>query len=181
MQDVINSVAMMFDTPKILAGCIIRDFTKDDAKPLVDIEYDPIVKRYVGKGIIPEPRGDWERKIFCDPSSMRGWAIEVIPEHVLAGRTSLSKVKDAPLGTFELEIVIAKSFWGRCLGRQVATALIHYVFSDQRAIAVIAEVHPENQASLRLLEAFKFVYTGRKNENQHLIYELNRPTHNSSP
>jgi RimJ/RimL family protein N-acetyltransferase len=115
---------MTFDTPKLLGSCILRDFVKEDAEPLADIEYDPIIKRYVGKGVIATPRGDWEHKVSRDPGSLRGWAIEVIPEHVLAGRASLSKVKNAPLGTIELEIVVAKPFWGRRLGRQVATALI---------------------------------------------------------
>ncbi len=175
---VIHSVDMTIDIPKQLESCILRDFVKEDAKTLADIEFDPIVKRYVGEGIIQTPRSDWEKKIYCDPGSLRGWAIEVIPEHVLGGRASLSKVKNAPLGTIELEIVIAKPFWGRGLGRQIAKALIQYVFSDPRAIAIVAEVHPENKASLQLLEAFKFIDTGRKNGNEHLIYELNRATYN---
>ena len=150
---------MTFVVPKFLKNCILRDFTKEDAESLANIEYDLVVKQYVGGGQPAMPRNDGVREVECDPSRLRGWAIEVIPEHVLAGRASLSKMQPASPGTVELQIAIAQSFWGRRLGRQVVAALMQYFFSDPRAIAVIAEVHPENRASLRLLDAFNFIDT----------------------
>ena len=63
-------------------------------------------------------------------------------------------------GTRELQIVIAMPYWGRGFGRKVAVALIQYAFSDKRVIAVVAAAHPENQASLALLEAFNLSARG---------------------
>ena len=164
----------IFDVPRNLGSCLLRDFVKEDAEPLADIEYDPIVKKFVG--VLKGPRADWVRKVASDPEAMRGWAIEALPERVVAGRASMSE-PNAPKqpGTLELQIVIATPFWGRGLGRQVATALIQYAFSDQRVVAVVAAAHPENQASHALLDAFNFIDTGLKDKNEHLIFELTRP------
>ena len=166
---------MTFDVPKFLENCILRNFVKEDAEPLADIEYDTIVKKYVGVGVLKDPRADWVRKVASDPEAMRGWVIEALPERVVAGRASISRPSfPAQPGTRELQIVIATPYWGRGLGRQVATALIQYAFSDQRVVAVVAAAHPENQASHALLDAFNFIDTGLKDKNEHLIFELKR-------
>ena len=165
---------MNFEVPKLLSSCILRDFLKEDASPLADIEYDPVVKKYVGKGIPSKPRDEWEREVALDPGKLRGWAIVALPENVLAGRASVSNMPKAPAGTISLEIVIAQQFWGRRLGRQVAEPLIEHAFNHQRTVAVVAEVHPENQASIKLLQSLHFADTGKKNASEHLIFELGR-------
>jgi RimJ/RimL family protein N-acetyltransferase len=167
---------MTLQVPKFLGDCLLRDFVEQDAEPLADIEYDPVVKKYFGDGPLKGPRVDWVRKVASDPEALRGWAIEALPERVVAGRASISRPSvPAKPGTLELQIVIATPYWGRGLGRRVATALIQYAFSDKRVVAVVAAAHPENQASLALLDAFNFVGTGLKDKNEHLIYELTRP------
>lgn len=167
---------MTLEVPKFLGNCLLRDFVKEDAVPLADIEYDPIVKKYVGDGVLKYPRADWIKKVASDPEAMRGWAIEALPERVVAGRASISRpCVPAQPGVLELQIVIAMPYWGRGFGRKVAVALIQYAFSDKRVFAVVAAAHPENQASLALLDAFNFVGTGLKDKNEHLIFELTRP------
>ena len=169
---------MSLYVPHRLQNCILRDFVKSDVQVIADIESDADVKKYIG---LPDSaRADWVKSFH--PDDLRGWAIEAIPEQTLAGRASISRPKDpAPFGILELQIVIAKPFWGRKLGRQVAAALIQYAFNDSRTVAVIAQVHPENRAIHLLLEAFSFVPDGTDNSGKRLTFRLDRARYTSLP
>lgn len=160
--------------PKYGDDFLLRDFIAGDAQPLAEIEYDPEVKKYLA--VPAKDRAEWIRTF--SPDLVRGWAIEVTPEAVLAGRASISRAS-AP-GEGELEIVIAKSFWGCKLGRKVAQILIPAAFEELNALSVVGVVHPEHRASLALLASWGFAYRGKKDcakdhwQYGHLIFELTR-------
>lgn len=147
---------MALTLPKHGDGFLLRDFVAGDAEPLAKIEYDPEVKKYLA--VPAKDRAEWIRAFA--PDLVRGWAIEVTPEGVLAGRASISRACAA--GEGQLEIVIAKSFGGRKLGRKVAQILIPAAFEELNAVAVVGVVHPEHRASLELLASWGFAYRGKK-------------------
>jgi RimJ/RimL family protein N-acetyltransferase len=154
-----------------LDNCLLRKWNVSDFEALADIEYDPIVKEFLG---IPKRL----REVFVSSTvdDLRGWAIEAKPEGILAGRAAIIKPRDIdyPIGTGELEIVIAKQFWQRGIGRQVSKRLIDDFFSDPRGLMVIAIVHPKNEAIHKLLNSLSFGQDNTYSNHDHLVFVLNR-------
>ena len=167
--------------PKRGDGFTLRPFALEDAVPLAEVEFDIEVKRFLAL-----PKNDKARWIETfDPATYGGWvAWAVDVGGVLAGRASLHRAKRR--GDCELVIVIARSFWGLRLGRKLAAALIHAAFEEFDAKALVAEVHPDNRASIALLRAFKFRRRGIVNappehwQRGHLVYRLSRGSYNKS-
>jgi RimJ/RimL family protein N-acetyltransferase len=130
-------------------GFVVRDFAASDIQALADIEFDPLVKRYLA---IPDKRKDEWVKAF-DIRVATGWAV-VVDNRTVAGRASLTRAERK--GDAELAIVISRAFWGYGLGTKVATLLVGVAFEQLDAKAVVCVVHPENRASLRLLRLLHF-------------------------
>lgn len=166
--------------PKYGDRILLRDFVREDAEPLADIEYDADVKKYLA--LPARDRSEWIRSF--SPDLVSGCAFEALPEHVLAGRASISRTSTPGKG--ELQIVIAKRFWGQHLGRKAAAILIPAAFEELHAAAIVALVHPDNRAGLKLLESWGFAYCGKKESNAddwqhgHLIFELSRSAYHYS-
>lgn len=169
-----EKIAMAIAFPKRGDGILLRDFTASDAEPLAEIEYDPEVKNFLA--VPSKVRAEWIRSF--SPDLIIRCAVEALPEHVLAGQASISR--SGIRGKGELRIVIAKRFWGRQLGRKAAELLIPAAFEEMKAISVLATVHPDNRASLALVQSLGFIYCGKKEGDKsdwqygHLIYEVSR-------
>lgn len=166
-------------------GIRLREFCLEDAPLLADIEYDPEVKRFLDPPSIE--RSDWIRRFSerVRKDSFACCAIDVLPECVLAGRVSIPiYCLDLAGEKREFQVVIAKAFWGRKLGRKAADILIPAAFQELHAPAVIGIVHPENKRSLALLGSWGFEYREQIMEaaygwqQGHRIYELTREAYN---
>lgn len=105
--------------------------------------------------------------------TMRGWAVEAIPSRKFCGRACISRAQSFEKGIAELEIVIAKPYWGRKLGREIAIALLELAFSKLGAKGIVGEVHPSNQASIALLEHFGFNPLRASDKKPMVYYFLN--------
>lgn len=160
----------MIELPRDLGVCILRKFTVEDAEASAAMEYDSDVKRYVGDGMMKRTR---ERYVEQFPNYLdsMGYAIQAMDGR-LAGRASL----DRSLVHLEpnITIVLSRDFQGNGVGRAVAHCILSDWFGDARAVAIRAEVHPDNSASLALLQSLGFVSTGEHNEIEHDIYRLGR-------
>lgn len=164
--------------PKIGQGFLVREFIRQDAVGLAEIEFDTDVKRFLA--LPKKDKTEWIESF--NPDSYDGWAIDV--DGVLAGRVSLLRGKRR--GDGELAIVVSRPFWGVQLGRKVAAMFIHAAFNEHNARALVAEVHPENKSSIALLRAFKFrrcgvVVTSPEHwQYGHFVYRLSRGSYNKS-
>lgn len=134
--------------PKKGEGFALRTFRREDAERLAEIEFDIEVKRYLALPKKNKPQ--WIREF--DPDLYNGWAVDI--GGVLAGRASILRGKRQ--GDGELAVIIGRPFWGLRLGRKVVAMLIQAAFDELNAKALVAKVHPENQAIIALLRAFKF-------------------------
>lgn len=152
---------------------MIRPFQDSDIPVIADIEYDPITKKYVD--IPSRIKEEWlhDARRTLD---FRGWVIVALPENEVAGRVCLSETEDKSAGVVELEIIISKRFWGKALGRKVASLMIQAAFNELKAKTVRADVHPDNAASLALLNAFGFRYKCPAKKQPMLLYDLDRGT-----
>lgn len=164
--------------PKIGQGFLVRKFIRQDATCLAEIEFDTDVKRFLA--LPKKDKAEWIERF--DPDSYGGWAVDI--DGVLAGRVSILRGKRR--GDGELAIVISRPFWGVQLGRKVATMFIPSAFAELNARALVANVHPENKASIALLRAFKFRRCGVVDtspehwQNGHFVYRLSRGAYNKS-
>ena len=156
--------------PKQSQVCLIRDYEEGDVPLIAEIEFDAETKRFVG---VPEgTKEQWIEKASLD--LLFGWVVVALPENEVAGRVCMNRAKDRTPGVAEFEIIIAKRFWGHRLGREVATLMIPAAFNELNAKAVRAEVHPDNKASLALLERFGFKYKCKAAKKPMLLYEVER-------
>ncbi len=160
----------MIELPKDLGVCILRDFTVEDAEASAAMEYDSDVKRYVGDGIMKRTREQYIEQ-FPNKLDLMGYAIQA-KDGRLAGRASLDQsfVPQEP----NIAIVLSRDFQGIGFGRAVAHCILSDWFCDVRGVAVRAEVHSDNSASLALLKSLGFVQTSERNEIGHDIYRLGR-------
>lgn len=156
----------------------MREFTREDAERLAEIEFDDDVKRFLS---LPKmEKKQWIEKF--DAEAYGGWAVDV--NGILAGRASLLRSKRR--GDGELAIVISRAFWGANLGRKVAALLIQAAFEELDAKALVAKVHPDHKASIALLRSFKFrrcgvVATATEQWQQgHYVYRMSRGAYNKS-
>ena len=91
----------------------------------------------------------------------------------------LNRAKDRTPGVAEFEVIIARQFWGRRLGRAVAELMLPAAFYEMNAIAVLVEVHPENLASLAMLKNSGFTYLRAAEKKPMDLYELRKSAYNA--
>jgi RimJ/RimL family protein N-acetyltransferase len=156
-------------------GVLLRDFVVADSELACAFEFDPDVKKYLW--LPKKTKDDWVGafKFAVQTRTYSAIAVVALPEHILAGRASIDALLNNQ-SSRELDIIIAKPFWGRGLGRIVADMLIRRAFEQLSANVVTATVHPENQHSLELLHAYGFVKVGAKPQGDgpqggHVLYE----------
>ena len=171
---------MPINFPKCGDGILLRDFRPGDAEALADIEYNADVKRFLRP--MTYAREEWLRRYAT--MKMPAWAIETLPDRLLAGRVSIDPTGIENEG--ELQIVIGKKFWGRGIGRKAAALAIPAAFEEMGATSLTALVHPDNSASIALVQSFGFTYCDKRPsdpsdwQSGHLIYTLTRTAFESA-
>ena len=70
------------------------------------------------------------------------------------GDSGLLKLEDH--GWIDLGFRLAQSYWGRVLATEAASAWVRAAFADFHIDGLKALVHPENVASIRILEKLRF-------------------------
>ena len=153
---------------------VIRKLYQRDIPKLYDLEADPDVKRFVG-GVVRLPKDEWVdgmRQLMQSPLAVLPFTILDKESGDFVGRTTISD-KDSD-GVWEIQILIAKQYWGKRLGREVCELVMSALYRDLGAKSVIAVVDPNNKASRALVEAFGFMHIGVNRTDRwddgHLIY-----------
>jgi RimJ/RimL family protein N-acetyltransferase len=153
----------------------LRRITVKDLAEWYALEADPDVKRYIG-GPVRKPAAEWiEEARKRLPISSPIAVVETESGHFV-GRASLDWDRERKVS--EVAVVIAKAFWGDRyrFGRDVSELLID--FSNLGVEKVVAVVHPQNEASRKLLDRLGFACVGERSgnpddwQNGHLVFEL---------
>jgi RimJ/RimL family protein N-acetyltransferase len=159
---------------------LIRKSYKKDLELLYALDVDEDVKRYVG-GPVTRPRQEWiegMQRLFAQPPTA-ALPLVVISKATggFAGRASLSP-KDTTGQYWEIQVLIARKYWGQRLGREVVILLMGVAFDACKASTVIAVVDPNNTASRALVDALGFRYVETKQsgrwDNGHLVFHRER-------
>jgi [ribosomal protein S5]-alanine N-acetyltransferase len=84
------------------------------------------------------------------------WAVMLSGQTEIAGWAGLQYLPE--MDEPEVAYLLARPLWGRGLGTQAASAAIRFGFDRCGLDHIIGLVHPENKASLRVLEKCGLVY-----------------------
>jgi [ribosomal protein S5]-alanine N-acetyltransferase len=156
---------------------IIRKLYKKDVEELYTLESDKEVKRYVG-GPVAKPREEWVegmRQLIGNRQAVLPFSIIHQGTNEFAGRTSLI-LKDFDAKCWEIQILIAKKYWGDRLGREVCKLLMTAAYDSLGAHSIMAVIDPNNAASRALVEAFGFINVGTNPRSErwndgHYVYK----------
>jgi [ribosomal protein S5]-alanine N-acetyltransferase len=177
------------ETPRLL----LRATTRDDADSMYRLFLDPRVGQYLGKAP-PKSIDEIYQKIDLileQRRTMTGiwWTIvDRESEASLGGAGIWRWEKEHSRG--EIGYQIAPSHWGRGLVPEALRRILRFGFERMRLHSVEAKLHPDNRASMRVLEKLAFVKEAHLVENFYnaelgvfedtAIYSLLRRVHDQS-
>jgi ribosomal-protein-alanine N-acetyltransferase len=166
----------------------IRSLDGGDLEDLYALETDPEVKRYISAPV-PTPKDEWMRPmrdrlgadtcalaiILNDDGSFVGSSLGVTCCTTTSSDSELQIESE-----IEIQVLIARRFWGNGFGRDAVSELIRAAFELQEVTSIVAVVDPENTASRKLMDNLGFQHDGQKSspgcwDDNHIIFRLARP------
>ncbi|MEX0807914.1 MAG: GNAT family N-acetyltransferase, partial [Dongiaceae bacterium] len=138
----------------------VRPLTQADAAPMQLLAGDWGVAEFTARIPHPYPPGAAAEWISSnDDENEVALAIERRSDGAFIGCCGYSP--DEP-GAVEIGYWVGRPFWKQGFASEAVAALIAHCFSDPAIERVIATVHPDNVASIRLQEKLGFVLTGKR-------------------
>jgi RimJ/RimL family protein N-acetyltransferase len=130
----------------------MRAFRISDIDDYAALNADPETTRFLGG---PWDRGRaWRHLAFLIGHWKLGrpgmWALEEKETGAFLGAAGFSEPEGWP--GFELAGILGRHWWGHGYATEAAGAALDYAFTVLRKDLVISLVHPDNRASIRLVE-----------------------------
>lgn len=171
--------AREIETPRLR----LRQFTLDDLDDLHRIYSDPDLSKFMPneqplpleetKAAIKSITENWEQYHFGV------WAVIYKKHDKLIGHCGLKFLEN----TLEVQIgyLLLKSYWGRGLGTEAASAVLKYGFEIAKLQRIVAVAKPDNRASRRVLEkvGLKYEKDAYFYDNDVVYYSLSRENYQS--
>lgn len=147
------------ETPRLL----LRPWTLEDAEAWFAILQEPDILRFFpNPGPPPRFKADAYIKHHLDHWRRYGyghWAVVTPKDGRLIGWNGLEYLSE--LDEVEVAYLLSKRVWGRGYATEAAGAAVRFGFETAALPAVIGLVHPENAASIRVLEKCGLKYADR--------------------
>jgi RimJ/RimL family protein N-acetyltransferase len=153
---------------------LLRGWRDEDLEPFVALCADPRVMRWVGRGR-PQDRAQAEASLQAirDHWVLHGFGLWVAQERAtgeLAGFVGLARLNDRS-GGVEIGWRLRRESWGRGLATEGALVARDHAFGELGLTRVVALVHPENAASIRVAEKLGMRFE-RERRSRHGTPEL---------
>jgi ribosomal-protein-alanine N-acetyltransferase len=165
----------MFETPHLR----LRPFQLADATIAFPWLSDPEIMRYMPTGQ-DDTLEQAEARItrYINHQEQHGYSRWLIFE-----RSSGEAIGDAGLlyipasGEIELGYRLVKPWWGKGLATEVARGWLDYAFGDLGLTEIIAFSHPDNKASVRVMEkcGFTFLRHDQMSGMEVVVYVVRKP------
>ncbi|MGI9234680.1 MAG: GNAT family N-acetyltransferase [Woeseiaceae bacterium] len=139
------------------ARLVIRSFDPSmDFGPYYSIVADANVMKYLGGVLSKEQAVQYiDRAIETERTSgYARYAVIHKERDELVGMCGFAPVRDY----IDLGYRFAKCVWGRGLATEAASAVVAYGFAEHGFREIVALTHPENSASISVLEKLGFSY-----------------------
>ena len=142
---------------------ILRPFDEADVQAAFGWFGDPLVMRYVPGGA--DQSSEQTRTRVAKYGAHQ--VVHGFSKWVILDRASLQPIGDSGLlvlqeyGWVDLGFRLAPEFWGHGFATEAATAWVRAAFDIFRLSRLVAFTHPENVASIRVLEKLGFRFERR--------------------
>jgi len=137
---------------------ILRPFQSGDVEAAFGWFGDPVVMRFTPTG--PDTSVDHTKARLANYQAHQTkhgfskWIILERPSGRAIGDSGLLKLEDQ--GWIDLGFRLAQPYWGKGLATEAASAWVRAAFDEFHIDRLTALVHPENVASIRVLEKIRF-------------------------
>lgn len=142
--------AVVIETERLL----LRRFTPEDAEDNYRIYADPENMRFMGSPpeSVEAERDNIRRHIdgYYDRHGFGLWAVVLREDGRLVGRCGLLRQPLEGAQVVELSYLLDRHYWGRGLATEAARAVVKLGFEKYGLPRVVAFIHPENAASVRV-------------------------------
>lgn len=161
----------------------LRPFRASDFEDYAALNADPEVMRYTG-GTWDRSRS-WRHLAFLIGHWLLGgsgmWAVEQKETGAFLGMVGFAEPEGWP--GFELAGRLMQRWWGHGYATEAARACLAHAFTVLKKDRVISLVHPENRASIRLVERLGESLQGRTEMagRELLVYGIDRAGWRPSP
>lgn len=157
---------VIFETPRL----ILRLFVIEDADALISVHGDPEVMHFSVDGV--KTREQITRFIQNSQEHHRRnghsqWAIIWKDTAQCIGECGISVQHVGGISEREISYRLNRSFWGRGIATEAATASRIHAFETLRLDRVISIIDPKNVASIRVAEK-----VGMKREQPEIFYGI---------
>jgi RimJ/RimL family protein N-acetyltransferase len=143
-------LAIKLETPRLL----LREMTEGDAERLRVMNEHPNVLRFTGDGPLTDDAQAVEllrTRVFPQyPRGVGRWAIVERAEGHFVGWCGLKW--DAEAAEYDLGYRLLEAHWGRGYATEAARACLEWGRRELAGQRIVARVHVENEASIRVLE-----------------------------
>jgi len=137
-----------------LPNCTLRPFELTDAQPLFDILKDEDVLRFMPwKEPLPLERVQrfvQQQIRHWEDHPYGWWALENLPGHEFMGWCGLQFLPETD--QTEVGYLLGKKYWGKGIATEAAHASLAFGFDSVKLDRIVALVHPDNHASIRVIE-----------------------------
>ena len=144
---------LQLDIPRLESErLILRAYRPEDFDFYASLTGDPEVMRYIAE---PAPR-PMAFRFFC--AAFGHWAVRGHGMWVLEEKLTGSLIGHAGLphweGSAGMEVgyALARSAWGQGYATEAATRVLRYAHEAMNARGVLSVIHPDNAASIRVVE-----------------------------
>jgi ribosomal-protein-alanine N-acetyltransferase len=147
-------VQATLETPRL----ILRPFESGGVEAAFGWFGDPIVMRFTPTG--PDTSIEHAKarlanyQVHQTTHGFSKWIILDRQSGCAIGDSGLLKLKE--YDWIDLGFRLAQRYWGKGLATEAASAWVHAAFDDLHIARLTALVHPENVASIRVLEKLSF-------------------------
>lgn len=160
--------------------CIVREMTEEDVEALYEIYADDSITEYM-EGLFEDPEKersyitDYRRYVY-EFYEYGMWVIEEKESGNLIGRAGV----DPRDGENELGYVIAAAWQKKGYAYEVCAAILSYMWKTKEDLGeILSRVHPENTASVRLLQRLGFEKCTTEGEMD--VYRIQRTPQGQCP
>jgi [ribosomal protein S5]-alanine N-acetyltransferase len=141
----------------------LRPWQPADAQSLLDILQEPGILQYFPPTSFTLERTQRYISHHLDHWKTHGyghWAVTQRDDGALLGWSGLEYLPET--NETEVAYLLSHKVWGRGFATQAAQAAVTYGMQNTRLTGIIGLVHPDNAASIRVLEKCGLVFVDRK-------------------
>ena len=147
-------------TPRL----ILRNFIPDDYEPLRELDSDPAVLRYRSRSYISPDitcafLSQAQQSVQEDPRTLCAYAVVRGDTSEWLGQCGLTILPSDPRRAFAWYSLLPK-YWGQGYMTEAVQALLYAGMTEFNLHHIFAECHPQNQASIRVMQKAGLQYQG---------------------